>query len=767
MELLWLCAAILVFLVIRSRFRRKKAAQVAVEVEKADDFVRWGRPSATTSVRDTRLSPSARPPSSSTSQAAVPKTRPATGARWVRRGEVVEIGGHRISGGLFYFGGSLDAGYGRTENCLVNPALTVGKQADVAGTTMSYWPSYSEIRPQARKAYLEWLASDRTSEAFSIGYVFLYFYGLERRLVIEREDVGEIVDEVRRLLQHYGSNGSFRGYATRLLEAAAVIRGLPQRRPEVSPSLKSGYEMPLEVRAYLGRKLAANEALDADDGLIWFISAAETSLRTPAIRCFDEFRALFNIRFAKRFAGGFKPALPSRKIKGLDYRAASGTFNLTLDVGEGQIPDVAGLARPLSKLSAIADDIYAELDAFSRLVGKKPDARSSVEGAALLPASFLSAPGPNPLKTAADAVRAKVRSAGLTVLRTSELLGALGFGATQPGKIPIPLLNQVASILDKVNVGFEPDRRYGGSALDRDGTVALFNAVGGGAPQSEGQAFAAARTVVDVTALAAASDGTASDGEFAPLLAELQSMPGLTDGERLRLRAHAAVAGRDTPRLQSVLKSLGGLPGAERRRIADMAVGAVLADGHVSAAEVKFIERLWKSLGLQEAEIYSALHRGGIRNDEPTAVLPEVPPSGTPIPKQGKPASSGHGFDEAKLARIISETREVSTLLAGIFQDEEPIRAAGSAHGEADASALEGLDPSHSVLLLHLLNSGSMPRGDFDAFARSKALLPDGAMDTLNEWGFDVFDEPILEGDDIVTVVPHLAGELNARMRVA
>ena len=101
-------------------------------------------------------------------------------------GRSLTIAGYELQGGLLYVGKELgrqdSAG---VENCLINPSLSV---VDPRGTTpeVPYYPSYSALEPRARGGYLQWLASGRSHPDADIGYVFLYFYGLERRLMLDQ-----------------------------------------------------------------------------------------------------------------------------------------------------------------------------------------------------------------------------------------------------------------------------------------------------------------------------------------------------------------------------------------------------------------------------------------------------------------------------------------------------------------------------------------------------------------------------------------------------
>ena len=48
-----------------------------------------------------------------------------------------------------------------------------------------------------------------------------------------------------------------------------------------------------------------------------------------------------------------------------------------------------------------------------------------------------------------------------------------------------------------------------------------------------------------------------------------------------------------------------------------------------------------------------------------------------------------------------------------------------------------------------------MTRSEFERRAKEMRLLPDGAIERINDWSFDRFDEPLIEDGDEVVVAPH------------
>ncbi len=84
---------------------------------------------------------------------------------------------------------------------------------------LSYFPSYSEMQPEQRGLYLRWLYDVTTP--IDIGYVFVYYYGLDRHLIYG--DFDAAFDEIRLLRQHH-DNGSFQGYSASALVHSCLLR---------------------------------------------------------------------------------------------------------------------------------------------------------------------------------------------------------------------------------------------------------------------------------------------------------------------------------------------------------------------------------------------------------------------------------------------------------------------------------------------------------------------------------------------------------------
>ncbi|MFO1271894.1 MAG: TerB N-terminal domain-containing protein [Rubrivivax sp.] len=165
-------------------------------------------------------------------------------------------------------------------------------------------------------------------------YVFLFFYGLERRAIIDaahdesaRADWPAIAAELRRLLSIYGEkSGSFRGYAGALLDWVALAEHPPRLYEKPVPSFPRTFELPLYVRLALGQAAVDGAPVPAHLALAWARLEPNINLRTPATRCAAEFEQLFGAKYAEAFGAGMVMPRNRTKLK-LVYRPPTSTVS--------------------------------------------------------------------------------------------------------------------------------------------------------------------------------------------------------------------------------------------------------------------------------------------------------------------------------------------------------------------------------------------------------------------------------------------------------
>ena len=680
-----------------------------------------------------------------------------TAARWIQSGEAVKVQGFNLSAGLFYFGEYAPGGSNNhREQYVINPRLAIATKAmDIEGSSMPYWPSYASIVPNARAAFLQWMADGRCDPTRGIGYVFLFFYGLEHRLFKEgaRGDARVLIAEVTRLLSIYGQNGSFRHYAEKFLFAARVFGGVALDVPRPTAERNETPEIADSVRLYIGKLLATSDSLTADVALVWVLAIPDTYLRTPALRCFDEFVVLWRMRFVQKYPDGLKVKDPKKALR-LRYRAASGAFEVDLLSKDEIFPDIATIQTPIKGLKALVQSCTDELDSYSRFIGRQPNRKATVQAALLLPFDLRLSAEVDPM------VRLRGRLGELLGTRVSanmptrKLLQLADFEVPENGKLATAESDQLSQALDRIGFAIEPDRRYGGWVPQPDDEIVIFKADRGGPIDPDRPVYRRTKAQVEVAVLAATADGTPSGEDFESVKNTINAATDFSVIERVRLLAYAVTLFRSPPKQERVLRRLNERTPAERGAIASAAVAAIGSDGRVDAAQVRFLEKLHKSLGLPRERVYSELHRAAVVVDEPIAISTEHRVAGIPIPK--RPAIA---IDPSRLERVRKDTDAVSKLLTQIFSESaapqynsQPI----DINGASPRSSLDGLDPAHAELVEAMEARGEMARKEFEQRARALKLLPDGAIETINEWAFDHFEEPLLEDGDRVVLVAHL-----------
>lgn len=656
------------------------------------------------------------------------------------------------------------------EPALIDPTLPVSRRdSDAEGRQMSYWPSYWGIPPSCRLAYLQWLAGGRCAADAYIGYVFLFFYGLERRALYDssRKDVSPpeidaIRAEVERLLTLYGSNDSFRRYASTFNGVGLLLRRSIDIETLRPPFRRDSWELPLVVKLALGMLAVEEKPLPAEWALSWVMTAPEIGLRTPAQRCPEEFRELFLLRYQECLGDGVRLRPNKTRLK-VEYHPASASFGGAVTL-TADLPDLSRTTATLDRLRSLAEQCVQELDPYSRWVGRTGET-SSAPAVALLPSVLARDRGDAATRALGEWLESQLSDRDLSLIDSSQLL------ARWPSKVQDrPTRRELQTLSDFLasrGLGIEPDVTFGGTALNSSGRAVLFR-LPTGTREQPSPAFEGAVVLLHLAAMVAAADGDVTVEEERRLMEHVEASLELPPGDQIRLEARFRLLAAGPPTLARTKKGIETIAEQDRQALGAFLVSLAGADGHLAPAEVKVLSKVYPLLGLEGQSVYSDIHELMSLQSAPAAEpIPvrraELAQGFTiPHPPEGAVPEQSVELDLEKVRAKLAETERVSHLLAEIFVNEEDAAPSPSPAPapSADDYAVRGLDGAHSALLLRLAGSPSWERIRVERMADALGLLPDGALEVINEAAFEVCGAPLLEGDDLLEVDQEVLREL-------
>ena len=687
-----------------------------------------------------------------TEPAQIKKIRSLEAKFWVPFGQDVVIGkGMRISGGLIYTGTGLQsANSGGTEPALINPTLAVSSKADYTERLLSYWPTYGGASEEARAAYLKWHLTGRKDPQAQIGYIFLFFYGLERRVLTASldspQDVAELAvlnGELRRLLDIYGNQGSFASYASSLLDYLEVLQGPGldiDKLPIPKPAALRGATVALKVGLALHAR--AKRPVSVEWALAWLTASQTWAIRSAFAELPEEFSALFKAEY--QAAAGDGLVLPDNPtlIKAI-HRTASSGFGGASFTKEIPLPDVTLQKNATDQLEAIGNKCAALLASYRRYLSSQPDSKGTVAAISQLPVVLW----PDSFRTTIEGIRNSCFSSGTAMVLT---LG--GLSKICPVELPIQKrrYSNFCVNLGNFGLGIAPDVRFGADMPNLDDSIALFAADGLSGSVVLSDSYGWASLLLQLAAIVASAGSGFGAAETDVILNYINSELKVTPAESKRLMAHLSIYRVAPPAMTRIKRQLSKLNPKAREVVASFMIQIALADGIVEPAEVRILEQFFAAMGMDQAGLYSRLHNLGVDTraaEKPAAANGKQMAASKPITVQ---------FDMDKVAKLRSETGKLSALLEEIFNDTPT-----EAHGEPETEEtlpedgkppLLPLDADHAALLEILIQRPEWTRQELEHLCAERGLMTDGAVETINEASFDKLDSALIEGEDPVTI---------------
>ncbi len=717
---------------------------------------------------------------------------------WIPPGETVTVEGYKIPG-MVYVGETLAAinNSRASETSLINPQLKVKRdRPDHEGKQMPYSTSYSQMPPACRAAYLHWLSTGRNAPNTYIGYIWLFFYGLERRVfhdllrtdlkdAAKRQELDQIVTEVERLNQVYGGNslsGGIRYKTETFLETCQVMRSA-----DLSQTIDPMTAKTLSLQVGLGQLVAQSQPIPAKWALAWYMKLSNLRLPTATTRCTEEFQALFQLRYSQKHGDGMKLKAGKSKLTTVYYPASQSFWSRSVAVPIGNLPDVTRFAAKVKKIGEVIETCRVELEPLSRYLGRNPNGRETHGAIALLPAELLATHGGKvvqKLQKWLDKLFLKPETQ-IAVVSGQDLLKQ--WQGANPEKLTKAEATGLAKFLELLGYGMEPDARLGGVLPTLKNSVALFR-------WADPNLLSLSDEYQDTTLLAhlaivvASGDESPSDAERQYLQQHLADWAVLEEPEQSRLDAHIQVLLSERPTLRGLKARVDCTEPEQRGAIAQFVMRVAAADGQLSPKEVQFLEKVYTLLELDPQTLYSDIHgfstaavkstrspaRSMVESHAPVTVQQAAATLGhsiPPKPKKGEPEA--FALDMMLVQSKLVESQEISELLAEIFVDEGEVsnqtvsskpssskaasgRAASGTVGTQKkrkaAPEIAGLDAAHSALLIALAQRQVWQREQLEPIADQHNLMLDGALEVINEAAFDRHDEPVTEGHDSIEV---------------
>jgi uncharacterized tellurite resistance protein B-like protein len=674
---------------------------------------------------------------------------------WISPDRVVHVQGFLIRGGTIYLGGSdTNASTPRSDPSLIDPYKQIAKSsANCHIRHTGYWPSYDQITPEARASYLQWLATGKCDPHADVGYVFLYFYGLERRVLVDmasdpkaKTDLPHIESELRRLLDIYSENGSFRSYAGSLLDLIAAKNGEDPSR-DTLPELptRSQPRISLELKLVLGQYSRDGKPLSASLALAWYLSAPDIRFGQAARICPDQFAELFKIQFAKAFPQGIKLPVNKTRIKVM-HRPASAILG-SLDCSqELDLPDVTVLRSALASLIEIGDSCNALLAPYCRHRIADPEGNDPLESTLRLPVCLW------PLlhrRSLEDLHASLVETGESRLLILEQLLLLLPYS----GEMNRDRFKSLTLRLSEIGLGLEPDFRFGGELPGIHDRVALFDLADAAPDQAISPGFASAALILQMASTVATADRSFDEAEASVMLHQIHHQMGLPVAERNRLATRLELYRFAPPSSAGIKRRIESLDLPARNHVGDLLVQVALADGVIAPQEVKILESLFTLMGLGQSSLYGKLN--SMRSQIASVPASLESPTGLQQTAPTVPRPMGMQLDSAKIALLRADTARVSALLGSVFQEEAEVEPAFESGDESQISTepfLQGLDTDHAALLRVLLERPQWSRIEIEELCSDRGLMTDGAIEQINDAAFHQYDCALIEGEDMIEV---------------
>jgi len=645
---------------------------------------------------------------------------------------------------------------------------------------LPYFPNYESINPNQRATYLDWLARGRRDDdpdLLPTGYLFLFFYGIERRVLWDGDRDPVLWNEVLGLLQIYGlsrKSWSVASYFGDFLHYTAYAMG-PEQYAGVCLSLleSQGKRLSETARAFaLANHVRMERPVDWNLAHLVAMNLEESRRSVVTERTGEAFKSMFRKRFEESYPTGLV-LKTSKRNQRVHYRCGNSTLGSGTQMSTprtsgvwppGFVMDVPGVMvvpSQFKKLSMIWNQCIEDLSGYSRAVTRLASAKSVSNQDRM--AAYLALPlairkeHRHPLIEEFDQVlQACPEIDGIRFVPVSVLAILLGF-AERPN-LTGSQCDDVTTAVESLGFTLAPHPGLLNFPLGWSQEVGVARCAA--SPVDEAKLGGLLRLLF-LAVLVASADGEVDE-------TELQVFHRASDVQdefsRIQIAATEAALLRDTQVAARLLPKIAkSVPRAERMGVFKLLVHIAGCDDVISSDENRLLRKIAKAFELGDNALDDVLTDDSAFQTI-TVACGRAGTRGEAIPQRpGATAVPVFSLDMERIAALTKETAEVVSILSKALADEgghdEPVAATALvvAPDELTPSCpewAESLDVRYQLALVEILALPMDGPLDMAAVSKRHHLMQEDLVDGLNAWSDEFLGDFLIEvaGDDGVSL---------------
>lgn len=621
---------------------------------------------------------------------------------------------------------------------------------------LGYWPNYSQLNSVQKGKYIKWLASGKNDPNIDLGYVYIYYYGLEYRALIEKQDIKTILFEVINLVSKYNRlRYGFDLIAYLILknnfndeEKVKLLQFIKNNSQHylynectnaiIKKLSPNNFEEKLKFAPY--QFMTGNETYSLSDRkteLLDFYFKEYLKI-TPIAQQYTVKQQKYSYYIAMGYGYhndnqvSYECMVPSQQAKQVWNKGRKALKNLKITIKKF---DNSG-----SELTDIEKYVYL----------------------------------PEVLRKDIISLNETIRLEDESIKTIAELIKS--FDLPIPENITQRQSEFIAEACEAFGYCIEPDARYIQKAYKKDSKVIIFEKKFKNIDVNL-QTYIVPSFLLDLGFKIALEDEELLEIEIEYIMNFIFGKFPLNQLERQRLQYRAKLIKEttDVGTTDLIKKLLEKSTSDSLDMICKFLVSVAAADGIIKSKEFCLLKKCFSQLGLAEEYLNNLLSVLSI-SDDPIVIQKASEPrkKGSKIPKQEMEPKEEIKFvlNKEKVSNILIDTSQVQKTLNEIFTDES-VHAPTDAHLEEDNTETsvetEGnLEPAYFNILKIIIEKPQWSSRELMTLVQNVGLMLNSTIDKINEWSDEEYGDFLIEEEDnlylinqeILTIINKNKGEL-------